>query len=129
MSLLQDDVERLKAAGFIDMEIEYFANAQTNQYDSSSQGPIDLNSELWHDVIQSRVDWIKYHRDVLMENSMEIDDQIRMYYLRNKERNPYDFVKAEYKGRKKVDYITASKNRATKRLKRGGMKLGKQDKS
>lgn len=124
MSLSQDDAERLKRAGFIDIEIEYFANAQTNQYDSSSQGPIDLSSELWQDVMNSRTKWIQDMYNLGM-NSMEIDDQIRMYYLRSKVRNPYDFVKAEYKGRKKVDYITASKNRAIKRLKRGGMKFGK----
>lgn len=107
MPLSSEDVERLHKAGFIDYEI--FGHEKA--YDTHETS--DLDSPLWQRVLASRRSWLddKIAQGWAFE---EIENAIMHYYARNKERDPWEFLKAEYKPPLKKDYYEAVRVRAQK---------------
>ena len=98
------DEAKLKRSGFIQEEIEEF----------SAQN-IDLGLPVWQDVINERKAWIIDKVDRGWSRD-DIKQALSDYYAKGKKRNPWDFVKANYKPPKKIDYLVAAKKRAQLRL-------------
>lgn len=103
MSLSDHDVLKLKTSGFTNFEIFELANAKDPE--GKDQPSIDLDSPVWVKVIESRQQWWedKIKRGWAEE---EIVNELMAYYDRDKTRTPWDFLKAEYRPVKKVDYLT-----------------------
>jgi len=101
MSLSLEDAGTLKAAGFLSYEIEKLAGAKTP--DGKDQPPVNLGSPAWRATLGSRSDWTtdKIVRGWTLE---EIESAIMNYYLKDPERSPFDFLKAEYKSKVRTDY-------------------------
>jgi len=108
LSISSNDAERLRAAGFLDQEIYEIASATTP--DGQQQPPIDLDSQVWQNVLESRVKWIEQK---LADgwNEERIREEIMAYYRRGTSRNPFDFLKAEYRPPKRVDYWEAMRRK------------------
>ncbi len=108
MSLTSYDSERLSRAGFLDYEIQQLASATAP--DGSPQPSIDLSSPAWQSTLESRISWVqdKVGRGWTKE---EIENTLMNYYSGASDRSPWDFLKAEYRPRKRVDYLTALANR------------------
>lgn len=104
MTLSSDDSQRLRSAGFSDWEINELANARTP--DGKDQPPINIDGDAWKAVLKSRKEWTddKIRRGWL---DKEIENEIMNYYLKDTRRTPFDFLKAEYRPRKRIDYLTA----------------------
>jgi len=109
MSLSQADAKRLLTAGFLQHEIDELAGAKDAQ--GKDQPPIILERPVWQSVMKSRQDWWidKVNRNWTED---DIHREIMGYYERNSQRSPWDFLKAEYKPPKKVDYIEARRKKA-----------------
>ncbi len=109
MSLSQADAKRLTAAGFLQHEIDELAGAKDPS--GKDQPAINLSSPIWQATLKSRQDW---WIDKINRNWTEDDihREIIGYYEKNSERSPWDFLKAEYKPPKKVDYIEARRRKA-----------------
>ena len=110
--LTDSDRQRLKRAGFIPMEI-YRYDAGVGP-DNEPQPPIDLNSPLWQTAMQTRFEWMDDKRRRGWSDT-EIGNEIANYYARGRKRTPWDFLKAEYRPPKRVDYIAAVRRRARRR--------------
>ena len=101
-----EDARRLLDAGFLQMEVEEFANAITPS--GASQKPIDLDSPVWKRVLESRRSWVQSR---IEENwtDVEIEKELLGYYKRDKKRTAWDFLKIEYRSPTKIDYIEAAR--------------------
>jgi hypothetical protein len=101
LSISFEDGERLRAAGFLEWEIEKIAEGTLP--DGSPQPPINLNSPVWQRVTESRRNWVD---DKIARgwSEADINTNIMDYYVRSPKRTPFDFVKAEYKPVKKRDF-------------------------
>jgi len=111
LSISSEAAQQLLDAGFLGSEVQDIAEAKTS--DGKDQPPIDINSPIWQSVMKSRRDWWQDKRDRGWSEE-EIITELMNYYRRDKSRTPYDFIRAEYKPPKKVDYIeiVRSRNRA-----------------
>lgn len=109
MSLSIADATRLREAGFLQGEIEELSEAKDTS--GKDQPPILLDSPVWQAVMKSRQEWWvdKVNRNWTEE---DIQREIMGYYERDEKRSPWDFLKAEYRPPKKVDYIEARRKRA-----------------
>ena len=114
MALSFDDAARLKEAGFLDYEIEKIAAAET--VDGKGQPPVDLSSPVWQRTLESRRAWVddKVNKGWSQE---EIERNIMDYYARGARRNPWDFIKAEYKPIKKRDFWIEIRERNKRKIK------------
>lgn len=98
-----------------------FSEWEVDQYDAGTdpsgvpQPDIDLDSPLWQSVMLIRETWLSEMKDQGY-SEYEIETMIMEYYLRNRERSPWDFLKAEYKSKKKVDFSPASSRSAQARI-------------
>jgi hypothetical protein len=104
MTISSNDSDKLRQAGFTDWEILEIANAKTP--DGKDQPPINIDGDAWKAVLKSRKEWKddKIKRGWL---DKEIENEIMNYYLKDTRRTPFDFLKAEYRPRKRIDYLTA----------------------
>lgn len=104
LALSYDDAEKLRRVGFTDYEINAFAEGKTP--DGKDQPTINLSSEVWQRVMSSRGKWNadKIAKDWTVE---ERENAVMDYYVRSAERNPWDFLKAEYQPPLKKDYYEA----------------------
>lgn len=108
MSISGADADRLKQAGFLESEIQELAEAKTVK--GEDQPPINLDSPAWQAVLESRREWWidKVDRGW---TEHEIVNELMNYYRRDKSRTPFDFLKAEYRPPKRVDYIEMIRKR------------------
>ena len=110
MPLSMRDSLRLRQVGFTQSEVDEFKNAVA--VDGSPQ-TINLDTATWHNMMISRKDWIM---DMHTEEGLdlpEIEARIDEYYMMDRERSPFDFVKREYKPPRALsDYQKARTNRA-----------------
>ena len=113
MTLSQADAERLRHAGFLESEIMELAEAKTAI--GADQPQINLDSPVWQAVIKSRREWWIDKLDRGWTEH-EIVNELENYYRRDKGRNPFDFLKAEYKPPKKVDYIEIIRKRYAEQI-------------
>ena len=103
MTLSANDAQRLKNAGFTDYEIDLLSNAKDPE--GKDQPPINIDGDAWKATIKSRSDWWD---DKIAKgwNRQEIINELMNYYQRDERRTPFDFLKAEYRPRKRVDYFS-----------------------
>jgi len=108
LTISANDASRLRQAGFIESEIEVLANAITTK--GEPQPPIDLDSPVWQAAIESRREWWidKVDRGW---TEHEIVAELENYYRRDSKRNPFDFIRAEYRPPKKQDYMEIARKR------------------
>ena len=122
MSISQKDAEQLRHAGFLESEIMELAEAKTMK--GADQPPINLDGPAWQAVLHSRREWWldKFDRGWTED---EITSELQNYYKRDKRRNPFDFLRAEYKSPKKADYMGIIRKRAAAQIEGelGGYKL------
>jgi len=113
LTISSRDTDILRHAGFIESEIEGFANAMTTK--GEPQPPIDIDSPVWQAVIESRKGWWidKVDRGW---TEHEIVAELQNYYRRDSKRNPFDFIRAEYKPPRKVDYMDIVRKRAASQI-------------
>lgn len=115
MPLSRADQERLSRAGFLDFEIEHFNWAQAPDM---SYIEIDLSSATWQAVMRRRRAWI----DAMLRqkwSNAQIERAIRKWYEAKRSRNPFDWVKAEYRPPRRIsDYQEARRKRAEAEAKR-----------
>ena len=108
MPLTNDDKTTLRRAGFIPWEIKKYDEAVTP--DGKPQHT-NLSTATWQAVIQSRHAWMT---DKLQKNwsRQQIAGAIMGYYIMQRGRNPYDFLKIEYKPPRKLsDYQEVNQRR------------------
>ena len=108
MSISSSDAEILRQSGFLESEIMELANAKTTAGDD--QPPININSPIWQSVIDSRKYWWIDKLDRGWTQA-EIEEELRNYYRRDESRNPFDFLKAEYKPPKRANYMEILRRR------------------
>jgi hypothetical protein len=108
LTISANDAARLRQAGFLESEIEGFANAVTS--DGKPQPPIDIDSPVWQAVLESRREWWVDKIDRGW-TEQEIINELQNYYRRDAKRNPWDFIKAEYKPPRKKDYMEIARKR------------------
>ncbi len=115
MTISASDASRLREAGFIEEEIMAIANAKTAT--GGDQPPVKLDSPVWQAVMESRREWWidKVERGW---KEYEIVNEMQNYYRRDNKRNPYDFIKAEYKPPKKADYMEIVRKRHANEINR-----------
>jgi hypothetical protein len=108
MTISAKDAEILRDAHFLESEIESFANAVTSS--GNPQPPINIESPIWQAVLTSRREW---HDDKIQRGwtQEEIVAELENYYKRDKKRNPFDFIRAEYKPPKRKDYMEIARAR------------------
>ena len=113
MTISANDAARLRQAGFIEGEIEGFANAVFA--DGKPQPPVNLDSPVWTRVLESRREWWidKVERGWI---EREIIGELQNYYRRDAKRNPFDFIRAEYKPPKKHSYMDIARKRAAAQI-------------
>lgn len=119
MSLSNKDAQRLRDAGFLNYEINHFSGAVTPG-DVHQKG-INLNNEVWQKAMASRRDWTRAQMGQ-GRTMAQIKANLINYYRKRgvKKRDPYDFIRAEYKNPGKLkDYIQALRRRAKDRIARG----------
>jgi len=104
MTISANDAQKLRDAGFSEWEINELSNARTP--DGKDQPPINIDSPAWQAVLKSRKEWTddKIRRGWRRK---EIENEIMNYYNKDTRRTPFDFLKAEYRPRKRIDYLTA----------------------
>jgi hypothetical protein len=108
MTISSEDFDILRKAGFVEYELEQIANAKTP--DGKDQPPIDINSPAWRAVIKSRREWT----DDKIARGWQLDaiiNEVMNYYHKDERRTPFDFLKAEYRPRKRVDYYAVVRER------------------
>jgi len=108
LTISAQDAARLLQAGFLESEVSAIAEAKTAK--GEDQSPVDLNSPIWQSVMESRREWWLDKIDRGWTEH-EIVSELENYYKRDKSRNPFDFLKAEYKSRKRADYIEITRKR------------------
>lgn len=87
-----------------------FSSNEIRSLDEKDNNPIDLNSPQWESTITSRQSWFLDKIEKGWTDN-EIYAAIQSFYNKDKNRTPWDFLKAAYRPPKKVDYFTAIKNR------------------
>jgi hypothetical protein len=113
LTISANDAARLRQAGFLESEIEGFANAVTS--DGKPQPPVDLDSPVWQAVLESRREWWVDKIDRGWTEH-EIINELQNYYRRDAKRNPWDFIRAEYKPPKRKDYMEIARARAASQI-------------
>ncbi len=114
MSISMYDADRLRNMGFLDYEIEAIANATDPE--GKPQPVINLETDAWVAAMENRRAWWDDKVAKGWEEEVIINEIMR-YYDRDKKRNPWDFLKAEYRPPKRIDYwqgIRARKQREMK---------------
>jgi len=113
MSLSDYDALVFKRNGFLDYEIAQFAAGKTVK--GADQPAIDISSPIWKSILFSRYEWTQ---DKISRgwSEKEIENEIMNYYARDKKRNPWDLLKAEYKPLKRVPYLEIIRNRHQKAI-------------
>ena len=114
MTISLRDAELLRHAGFLEQEIEQIASAVTAK--GEPQPPIDITSPIWTAVMESRREWWldKIGRGW---TESEITNELQNYYRRDKSRNPFDFIRAEYRPpTKRKDYLELIRKRAAAQI-------------
>lgn len=114
MSLSFEDKATLINAGFLPYEVQQFDEAKT--LDGQPQPPIDLGSPVWQRVLQSRRDWVNDKKAREWAQS-EIEAEIMAYYRREKKRDPFSFLKAEYRPPAKKDFWESVRAREQHKIK------------
>lgn len=101
MTISSNDADRLRRAGFTEHELDLLANAKTP--DGKDQPAIDVGSPAWQSTLKSRREW---YDDKIAKGwkDQEIINEVFNYYAADKRRTPFDFLKIEYRPRKRVDY-------------------------
>lgn len=110
-----DDAQRLLEAGFTEWEVQRIGEATLP--DGKSQPAINLDSPVWQRVMESRREWIDRMISDRGWGAVEIADSIRKYYAVTPKRNPFDFLKAEYKPALKRDFWGAIRARNQRKVK------------
>jgi hypothetical protein len=91
-------------AGFLPHEARELTLGHSHEFDSGSV----FNSEPSKKARQSRIEWIN-----LLKKQGWTDAQIRReildYYVKGREKSPWDFIRAEYRDKKKIDFIDYKK--------------------
>lgn len=108
MTISQSDAELLASAGFTNREIMELANAKTLK--GADQPPININSPAWQRVLESRRQWWTDKLERGWEEG-DIIREIENYYKRDEKRTPFDFLRAEYRPPKRIDYMEAIRRR------------------
>ena len=114
MPLSIEDARTLRRSGFIAWEVKKYDEAVAP--DGTPQ-VINLQTKTWQAAIASRRAWVS---DKIRRGwpKAQIAGAIMGYYIMKKERNPFDFIKIEYKPPKKLtDYQEATKKRVEQRVK------------
>ena len=113
MTLSFEAAEQLRAAGFLDYEIEQYATAVDSE--SKPQPPIDISQPVWQRAMKSRRDWVE---DKISRNwtEAEIREELMNYYRRGEKRSPWDFLRIEYRPPTRIDYREAIRRRAQARV-------------
>lgn len=108
MSISEADAMRLRHAGFLESEIMKLAEAKTSK--GEDQPPVNLSSPAWTRVLESRREWWidKVDRGW---TTHEIVAELENYYRRDSKRTPFDFLRAEYRPPKKLDYLEIVRRR------------------
>jgi len=109
------DWELLRNAGFLEQEIQEIANAVTP--DGNPQPPIDITGASWRAMMESRSKWIG-ERMLDGWDERQIRDNILAYYAKDARRNPFDFLKLEYRPPKRINYFEALRNRKERQIAR-----------
>lgn len=101
------DAEFLLSHHFLDIEVLAFAEA-TNP--DGSPHTVNIDGPAWRATIKSRQEWYddKIERGWSEE---QIERELRAYYDRDLKRTPWDFLKAEYRPPKRIDYWAIVRSR------------------
>lgn len=114
MPLSLKDTLALSKAGFLPWEIDIFNKAEAT--DGTPQ-VIDIRSQAWRDMIKSRRAWVGHMRRVMHWPDNLIEDKINLWYRLKIGRDPWEFLRAEYKPPKRItDYQKARQARAEERV-------------
>jgi hypothetical protein len=113
LTLSFEAAEQLRAAGFLDYEIEQFATAVDPE--GKPQPPVDITTPVWQRAMRSRRDWIE---DKISRGwtETEIREELMNYYRRGEKRSPWDFLRVEYRSPQRIDYREAVRRRAQARI-------------
>lgn len=104
--LTQKDRERLIGVGFIELEVEAFHNAVDPA--GIPQPLVDLDSPTWQNAMASRKAWVMDKVDRGWSPEKITQSLVNFYALRT-DRNPFDFLKAEYKPKNKLQDFKAAR--------------------
>lgn len=112
---------RLRAAGFIEYEIQQF-DAATTPDGQTAQPRISLSSHTWAIAIGKRYRWVQDQKSRGLTNK-QIADKINEYYRKRgiRKRSPWDFIRESYKPIKQLDFSSAivARRQAKDRIARG----------
>jgi len=113
LTISAQNATRLIQAGFLESEVHAIAEAKTTT--GTEQPPVNLDSPIWTAAIKSRREWWidKINRGW---TEHEIVNELQNYYRRDEKRNPFDFIRAEYKPPKKKDYMDIARKRAAAQI-------------
>lgn len=101
MTISSNDAENLRRAGFTEYELDLLANAKTP--DGKDQPAIKIDGPAWQSSLRSRRQWYD-DRIANGWTEQQIINAVFSYYAADKKRTPFDFLKIEYRPRKRVDY-------------------------
>lgn len=90
-ALTSKEKYEMRKAGFLFREIKAFDNAKTP--DGRSQN-LNTTAQNWRDMLQSRRDWVQSMRRMKWTDD-QIINEILDYYVRAKNRTPFDFLQME----------------------------------
>ena len=113
MTISAQDATRLTQAGFLESEVQAIAEAKT--VTGIDQPPVNLDSPIWQSVMESRREWWTDKLDRGWTEH-EIVNELQNYYRRDEKRNPFDFIRAEYKPPRKKDYMDIVRKRAAAQI-------------
>ena len=113
MSLSTADREKLADAGFMEFEIQSFAEAKTPN--GKDQPAINLGSPLWQAVIGHRKDWVE-NRINEGWTPLQIEGAIEEFYLTDPRRDPWYFLKIEYQPVAQKDFDKQMQLRSQRRV-------------
>ena len=118
VTLTKRDMNKLKNAGFIDVEIKALNEAVDP---AGNPQKINLGDWSWRSAIQSRKDWVKGRKQKGW-SPRRIHDSLAYFYRIDKERSPFIFIQEEYRlgmtGKKISDYQNARARKAESKVKR-----------
>ena len=101
MTISVEDAKILRESGFLESEVLRFSESKTPE--GVDQPPIDISTPVWQAMLRSRREWVE---DKIAKgwDKGEVTSELRAYYKRDESRSPWDFLKAEYRPAKRVDY-------------------------
>lgn len=109
-----------RMAGFLPHEARELTIGHGASFDSNAV----FNSEPGKAARQSRIDWINMlHRQGWSKK--QIRKELIDYYIRGKEKSPWDFIRAEYRDKKKIDFIDYKKKAQIRSLRKTNRLYGK----